>query len=71
MIKLYSKINCGLGPTGTIFNVFGMTRPGFEPAPPASEADALTITLSGPASSSDSYKPPLCRSTPVLRVGLR
>ena len=25
-----------------------MTRPGFEPAPPASEADALTIMLSGP-----------------------
>ena len=25
-----------------------MTRPGFEPAPPASEAKALTITLSGP-----------------------
>ena len=34
--------------TGTIFNVFGMTRPGLEPAPPASEANALTITLSGP-----------------------
>ena len=30
------------------FNVFGMTRPGLEPAPPASEANALTITLSGP-----------------------
>ena len=26
-----------------------MTRPGFEPAPRASEADALTIMLSGPA----------------------
>ena len=25
-----------------------MTRPGLEPAPPASEANALTITLSGP-----------------------
>ena len=25
-----------------------MTRPGFEPAPPASEANALTIRLSGP-----------------------
>ena len=30
------------------FNVFGMTRPGLEPAPPASEANALAITLSGP-----------------------
>ena len=29
------------------FNVFGMTRTGLEPAPPASEANALTITLSG------------------------
>ena len=25
-----------------------MTRPGLEPVPPASEANALTITLSGP-----------------------
>ena len=36
-----------LSATGTIFN-FGMTRPELESAPPASEANTLTITLSGP-----------------------
>ena len=32
---------------GPLVNVFGMTRPGLEPAHPASEANALTIKLSG------------------------